>query len=94
MSEIKKPEDHKAPSEPFTWTAPNGGEVVLQPFDRIPAGVFRKARSGDELEQTFSLIEAATDADGLAVVDDLPIGDLEDLFAAWSAASGVGAGES
>ena len=52
----------------------------MQPFDRIPAGVFRKARSGDEMEQTFSLIEAATDEAGLAVVDDLPVGDLEQLF--------------
>lgn len=94
MSEVKQPRDHQSKSEPFTWTAPDGGEVVLQPFDRIPSGVFRKARSGDELEQTFSLLEAATDEAGLEVVDRLPVGDLEDLFAEWSAASGVDAGES
>ena len=94
MAEIKAPEDHKPKSEPYTWTAPDGSKVVLQPFDRIPAGVFRKARSGDELEQTFSLLEAATDEDGLAVIDKLPVGDLNDMFAEWSAASGVEAPES
>jgi hypothetical protein len=93
---IKRPEpqDHKPKTEPFTWTAPDGGKVTLIPFDRIPAGVFRKARGGDELEQTFSLIEAATDEDGLEVVDRLPVGDLENLFADWSAAAGVDSGES
>jgi hypothetical protein len=90
---IKRPEpqDHKPKTEPFTWTAPDGGKVTLI---RIPAGVFRKARGGDELEQTFSLIEAATDEDGLEVVDRLPVGDLENLFADWSAAAGVDSGES
>lgn len=91
---IRQPEDHKSKSAPYTWTAPDGGEVVLQPLDRLPAGVFRKARSGDELEQTFSLIEAATDEAGLAVVDRLPVRDLNQLFEAWSAAAGVDAGES
>ena len=93
---IKRPEpqDHKAKVEPYIWTAPDGRKVTLQPFDRIPAGVFRKARSGDELEQTFSLIEAATDEAGLEVVDDLPVGDLDQLFTAWSEAAGVDSGES
>lgn len=91
---IRQPEDHKRAQEPYVWTAPDGRKVTLKPFDRIPAGVFRKARTGDELEQTFSIIEAATDAAGLEVVDDLPVGDLDQLFNAWSAAAGVDAGES
>lgn len=91
---IRQPEDHKGKSEPYVWTAPDGRTVTLKAFDRIPAGVFRKARTGDELEQTFSIIEAATDEAGLEVVDDLPVGDLDQLFNAWSKATGVDAGES
>lgn len=87
MSEVKKPEDHKAKSEPYVWTSPDGREVTLKAFDRLPAGIFRKAKNMDEMEATFALIEAATDEAGLEVVDELPIGDLDQLFDAWSDAS-------
>lgn len=92
-STAKQPEDHQTTkvksAEPFAWTAPDGRRVDLKPFDRLPTGVFRKAKSMDEMEATFALIEAATDAAGLEVIDDLAIGDLDQLFSAWSAAAGV-----
>ena len=46
------------------------------------------------MDQTFALLEAATDEAGLAVIDDLPIGELDQVFTAWAAASGVEAPES
>lgn len=89
MAEIKQPEDRKPKSEPFVWTSPDGRTVTLQPFDRVPAGVFRKMRGLDEMQLTFGLLEAATDDEGLSVVDDLPLGDLDQLFDAWTQAAGV-----
>ena len=89
MSEVKKPKDHQLSVEPFVWTSPDGREVTLKAFSRLPAGVFRKAKSMSEIESTFALIEAATDEAGLEVIDELPIGDLDQLFEVWSDASGV-----
>ena len=90
MSEIKQPQDHKtSASEPFAWKAPNGKKVVLTPFGRLPAGVFRKARSLNELEQTFTLIEAGTDEAGLEVIDNLALEDLNLLFEGWAKDSGI-----
>jgi hypothetical protein len=95
MTEPKKPADHKDPVEAYTWTAPDGRDVVLKPFAKLPVRVFRKARGeGDELAMTFALLEAATDEDGLAVLDDLEIGQLDTVFEGWAAASGVDAPES
>ena len=90
-----QPQDHKKPADtPFVWTAPNGKKVTLKPFDRIPAGVFRKFKDENDMQQAFALLEACTDAKGLAVIDDLPFGDLESLFAEWAEAAGVTPGES
>jgi hypothetical protein len=97
-TEVKQPEDHKAPTvpaEPFVWTAPDGKTVTLKPFTSLPVGIFRKARAeGDEMNQTFALLEAATDEAGLEVIDNLQIGDLNTVFEDWAAASGVEAPES
>lgn len=91
----KKPQDHKSPTEPsYVWTAPDGRKVTLKNFDRLPSGVFRKARGLSEIDSTFALIEAATDDAGLLVIDDLPIGELEHLFAEWTEASGTTAPQS
>jgi hypothetical protein len=95
-TEVTQPEDHKpAADEPFVWTAPDGKTVTLKPFSKLPVGIFRKARAeGDEMNQTFALLEAATDDAGLEVIDNLPIGDLNTVFEDWAAASGVDAPES
>lgn len=84
-----EPQDHKAPVEPFTWTAPDGRTVTLKPFSKLPIGVFRKAGQMNDMASTFALLEAATDEDGLTVLDDVEIGALDQVFEAWTAASGV-----
>lgn len=94
MPNTKQPQDHKTKatqpeSEHFTWTAPDGSEVLLTSMDRIPTGVFRQARGLDEMAMIFALIEASTDEAGLEVIDRLPIGDIEELFRGWAEAGGV-----
>lgn len=90
MSEIKQPEDHQSPStDHYDWTAPDGRVVTLKSFKRLPAGIFRKAKDMNEMDSTFAVIEAAVDADGLAIVDELELGQLEKLFNDWAAAAGV-----
>lgn len=85
----KQPQDHKKKTEPFIWEAPNGGEVTLTPFNRLPFGLFRKSRNLSDEERTYMMLEAATDADGLAIIDELPMADIDGLFEAWANASGV-----
>lgn len=90
-TEVKQPNDHRESN--YTWTAPDGRKVTLKPFTSLPTGVFRKASQMDDMAQTFALLEAATDEAGLAVLDDVPIGELDKVFEGWSAASGVEASE-
>lgn len=91
----KQPEDHKAKAdEPFIWTAPNGKQVKLKPFKKLPFGLFRTSREKSDEERTYLLIEAATDEAGLAVVDALPMDEVNGLFEDWAADSGVQPGES
>lgn len=85
----KKPEDHQPKSEPFIWTAPDGREVALKPFKKLPFGLFRKSRNVSDEERTYMLLEAATDTAGLDVVDELAVDEVDGLFEEWAAASGV-----
>lgn len=85
----KQPEDHKKAVEPFVWTAPDGEKVTLKPFNKLPFGLFRTSRDKSDEERTYLLIEAATDAAGLAVVDALAMDEVDGLFEEWGAASGV-----
>lgn len=94
-----QPQDHKAKkvvddSPTFEWTAPGGAKVTLTKFENLPAGVFRKVRGLDDMDATFTLVEAGTNADGLEVIDALPLHQLNALFDAWSAGSGVALPES
>ena len=91
---VKQPEDHKDGPQDYEWTSPDGRTVTLKPFTKLPTGAFRKARAEDEMGQTFALLEAATDEAGLAVIDELPIDELNEIFEGWSKASGVEAPES
>lgn len=77
------------PNEKFKYETKSGESVELLPFERLPAGVFRKARkSDDEFGVMFDIIEAATDEDGLEVIDSLPLEELGELFEQWSEQAG------
>ena len=78
--------------EKFHWTTPGGAEIVLPHMRNIPAGIVRKTRNTDEINVLFTVIEQECDEATLAVVDALPMGELEKLVEAWVAE--VGPGES
>lgn len=85
----KKPEDHKKKTEPFVWTAPDGRTVTLKTFSKLPFGLFRNSRNASDEERTYLMLEYATDADGLAVIDEQDADLIDDLFDQWAEASGV-----
>ena len=89
----KKPQDHKSAGETFVWTTPDGSTISLPPMTRIKAGIVRKHRH-DEGEFIFAVLEDLADEDSLAAFDDLEMGDVNDLFAAWQAHGGASLGES
>lgn len=72
------------PTENFVYLV---GErsVTLRPFDRLPAGVFRKSRNANEMEQMFAVVEAGVlDEKDLEVVDEMPVVELGEMFDAWA----------
>lgn len=76
------------PNEMFVYETEDGKSVELLPFNRLPAGVFRKSRNNDnEMDIMFSTVEAATDEAGLEVIDTLSIEELGSLFEKWAEAS-------
>lgn len=75
---------------PFVYTSKGGEEVNLINFALIPAGVFRKVRHLNGLEQTFAVVEAGVvSPEDLDKVDALPLHEMEDLFSAWSDGASV-----
>lgn len=86
----KQPADHNPKAdEPYIWTSPDGREVKLKSFKKLPFGLFRTSRDKSDEERTYLLLEAATDEAGLAVIDELAMDEVDGLFEAWGGASGV-----
>lgn len=64
--------------------------ITLSPFESLPAGVFRKNRDKDGMEQMFAIIEAGmVDDKDLDTLDALPLSGLNDLFEKWTTAGGA-----
>ena len=74
----------------FTWTSPAGVEISLPPLKTLKAGILRKHRTKDDIDFMFSVLEDLMDEDNLSRVDDLDMGEANDLFAAWQKDAGVG----
>lgn len=74
----------------FAYPVPGTDKVIsLAPFDSLPAGVYRRARNDNEIGMTFSLIEAAATPTDLAVIDEMTLPALNEMFLAWSEAVGA-----
>ena len=87
------PQDHE--SATFTHTFDTGETVTLPRFKSVMTfGRVRKMRKLDEAEQMFALMEDVCDDAALAVLDERGIDELEGMFTAWQADSGVSLGES
>lgn len=94
MPAAKKPEDHKAKSESFVWTAPDGSEVTFKPFGKLPIGVFRALRGAEEIEAIFIMLDAAVKEKDREILDAQPFDELEGIIDDWQKSSGVTPGES
>lgn len=75
---------------PFTWTAKSGATITLETSE-LRAGIFRRIRHLDDMDAMFTLLESVADGDALAVIDDLPLSELPDLFQSWLGAAQGGA---
>ena len=100
MTTPKQPQDHKKKTaverehNDFVWER-NGHRVVLPPAAKIKAGVIRRASKLDgDVQQIFSVMEEIADPDSLAVMDDLTLDELGELFLAWQNHGGTSVGES
>lgn len=69
-------------------------KINLKPFGSVPSGVIRRNRKNPE-QGMWEIIEwgAVSEAD-LAVFDELPLTEVEDLFTAWQEAGQVTVGNS
>ena len=72
----------------------DGKTITLPHLKNLPFGVIRKLRHEEPGEQLFGILEHVADAASLAALDELGMGQVQDLFDAWQAASGVEMGES
>lgn len=70
-------------TEKFHWTSPAGVEIVLPHMNKVKAGVLRRVRSLEPIDQMFSVLEEVADKDTLAKVDELDADHLNDLFEQW-----------
>lgn len=71
----------------------DGGEIVLPNLKRVKAGVIRKVRNLDDIDQMFTLFELLSSPEQLALIDELETDELEDLAQKWRDFSGTSAGE-
>lgn len=79
--------------EQFHWTSPSGVEIVLPHMNKIKAGILRRHRKSDPVDFIFSVLEDVSDEAMIAKVDELDMGDIDDLFGEWQKA-GASVGES
>lgn len=79
--------------EQFHWTSPSGVEIVLPHINKIKAGILRRHRKSDPVDFIFSVLEDVSDDEMIGRVDELDMGDIDDLFSEWQRA-GASVGES
>ena len=79
--------------EQFRWTSPAGVEIVLPHMNKIKAGILRRHRKSDPVDFIFSVLEEVSDEAMIAKVDELDMGEIDDLFGEWQKA-GASVGES
>lgn len=75
--------------EKFHYPTPSG-EIVLPRIGDLPGGVIRRNRNKESIDFVFSLVEETCDAATLALLDELPMSKVNDLFEKWQATSDVG----
>lgn len=76
--------------EKFHWTSAAGVEIVLPRIKKIPGRLIRQHRKLEGLDFVFTLVEAVADEDTLAKIDELDLGEQNELFEKWQSAVSVG----
>lgn len=73
----------------FEFEHPEGSGRMYALPTRLKFGVLRKAaRAGSDFDQVVAILEAVAEPDVLAVIDEMDVGEVEDLFARWQTAMG------
>ena len=76
-------------ADPFTYNAKNGDAITVPSFGAAPAGLIRRVRHLEELDQVFTMLEELADADALAAVDRLGLVEFAEFTEAWQEAAGA-----
>lgn len=99
MPAPKKPQDRQRPkaerqNEPFEWE--HDGQLFTIPLaSKIKAGIIRRAsKHASEVGQIFAIFEEIVDQDTLAIIDDMSLDELGEMFVAWQQHGGETVGES
>jgi hypothetical protein len=94
-----QPQDHRKPkaereNELFEWEF-NGDSFTLPPGAKLKAGVLRRAsKQSNEVGQVFAILEEIAAPEALAIIDEMPLDELGEMFLAWQNHSGASLGES
>lgn len=72
----------------------SAGKVTLPRFGDCPVGIIRKARKAGGAEATFAVLEAMADEKNLAIIDQLPRDEFNQLMQDWNQDSEITPGES
>lgn len=81
--------------EKFHYTFEDGKKVTLPKFESVmTVGFARKNRHLEQEELGWQILEKAADEKALAVIDDIPLSEFQNLMQAWQEDSSVTVGES
>jgi len=92
---VKNTQGRKTPTEDdvftFEW---NGKTYTLPKFGNWPMGLFRRVRKLDDVDATFTILEAVASPEVLAVIDEMTPDEFGKVMSDWQAHAGVTLGES
>ena len=81
--------------EKFHYEFEDGKKITLPKFESImTVGFARKNRHIEQEELGWMVLEKAADDKALAVIDERPLSEFQDLMKAWQEDSSVTVGES
>ena len=92
---VKNTQGRKTPAEDDVFTFEWKGKTYTLPkFGNWPMGLFRQVRRLDEVDATFTILEAVASPEVLAVIDKMTPDEFGKVMSDWQAHAGVTLGES
>lgn len=80
--------------EKFHHTLPDGHQLTLPKFEHLSAGLIRKTRRMEQVDQVFTVLEELLSEADLAHVDALSKSEFNEFVQLWQKDSGIQLGES